>query len=110
LALSRTVITKQAGASLAWDVSHSRPHKTRLSNDYDTMRGFLDQATRLAKLLDGGDVRCGASVYRGDCRDLNRLKAQSIDAVITSPPYLNAIDYLRGHKYSLVCMGSRFQT
>ncbi len=25
--------------------------------------------------------------------------------IITSPPYLNAIDYLRGHKLSLVWMG-----
>jgi DNA modification methylase len=25
--------------------------------------------------------------------------------VITSPPYLNAIDYIRGHKFSLVWMG-----
>ena len=105
LALSRTVITKQAGASLAWDVSHSRPHKARVSNDYDTMHGFLEQAKRLDKLLDGKDVKCGASVYRGDCRNLNRLELHSIDAVITSPPYLNAIDYLRGHKFSLVWMG-----
>jgi DNA modification methylase len=105
LALSRTVVTKQAGASLAWDVSHSRPHKTRLSNDYDVMGGFLEQAKRLDKLLDGRDLKCGASAYRGDCRNLKRLESNSIDAVITSPPYLNAIDYLRGHKFSLIWMG-----
>ena len=29
LALSRTIITKHYGASLAWDVSHSRPHKVK---------------------------------------------------------------------------------
>ena len=33
------------------------------------------------------------------------LKTNSIDAVITSPPYLNAIDYMRGHKLSLIWLG-----
>jgi DNA modification methylase len=27
------------------------------------------------------------------------------DGIITSPPYLNAIDYMRGHKFSLVWLG-----
>lgn len=30
--------------------------------------------------------------------------------VITSPPYLNAIDYIRGHKLSLVWMGYSIKT
>ena len=30
-----------------------------------------------------------------------------VDAVITSPPYLNALDYLRGHRLSLVWLGYR---
>ena len=33
------------------------------------------------------------------------LKDGVADLVVTSPPYLNAIDYLRGHKLSLVWMG-----
>jgi len=28
-----------------------------------------------------------------------------VDAVLTSPPYLNAIDYMRGHRLSLVWLG-----
>ena len=32
-----------------------------------------------------------------------------MDAVLTSPPYLNAIDYMRGHKMSLVWLGYRPQ-
>jgi hypothetical protein len=43
-------------------------------------------------------VRCG------DARRL-RLAPSSIDLVLTSPPYLNAIDYLRGHRLSLVWLG-----
>jgi hypothetical protein len=33
------------------------------------------------------------------------LEANSVDVVISSPPYVNAIDYLRGHKFSLIWMG-----
>ena len=43
-------------------------------------------------------------VRRGDARALD-LPDLSVDLVITSPPYLNAIDYLRGHKMSLIWFG-----
>ena len=45
-----------------------------------------------------------AQVYKGDARHLD-LRDRSVDLVITSPPYLNAIDYLRCSKFSLVWMG-----
>jgi SAM-dependent methyltransferase len=46
---------------------------------------------------------------RGDARKLS-VRAASADYVITSPPYLNAIDYLRGHRLSLVWMGYSVET
>ena len=45
-----------------------------------------------------------ALVLKADARNLP-LKSGSVDMVATSPPYLNAIDYIRGHKLSLVWMG-----
>jgi DNA modification methylase len=33
------------------------------------------------------------------------LKNEEIDAIVTSPPYLNAIDYMRGHRLALVWLG-----
>ncbi|MCL4538380.1 MAG: hypothetical protein M1469_09295 [Bacteroidetes bacterium] len=45
-----------------------------------------------------------ATVQQADARQLP-LSDRSVDIVITSPPYLNAIDYMRGHKLSLVWMG-----
>ena len=45
-----------------------------------------------------------ADIQHGDARMLP-VESASVDMVITSPPYLNAIDYLRGHKLSLVWMG-----
>ena len=46
------------------------------------------------------------SVCKGDARRLP-IRSGTVDYVITSPPYLNAIDYLRGHKFSLIWMGHR---
>ncbi len=40
----------------------------------------------------------------GDARAIN-LHTGSVDAVLTSPPYLNAIDYMRGHRLALVWFG-----
>ena len=43
-------------------------------------------------------------VQEGDARSL-ALRDGSVDLVLTSPPYLNAIDYFRCSKFSLVWMG-----
>ena len=40
---------------------------------------------------------------------MKSIKDSSVDLVVTSPPYLNAIDYLRGHKLSLVWLGYRVE-
>ena len=40
LALSRIIMTSDAGASLARDVSHSRPHRVGDESDYDVFAGF----------------------------------------------------------------------
>jgi DNA modification methylase len=46
---------------------------------------------------------CHASRYQSNLG----LKSGTVDAVVTSPPYLNAIDYLRTSKFSLIFLGSR---
>ena len=104
LSVSRIIVTKQAGASVAWDTSHSRPHKRIENNEYNVYEGFVRSLSRLLDILEADRPKRSARIMEGDCRDL-RLKSGSIDAVITSPPYLNAIDYLRGHKLSLVWFG-----
>ena len=44
------------------------------------------------------------TIHLGDARKLP-IASDSINLVLTSPPYLNAIDYLRCSKFSLVWMG-----
>ncbi len=105
IALSRTIITKEAGASLARDVSHSRPHKVRESNDFDVFAGFKRSAAQVLRFLENAPIKRNGTAMRGDARHLPGVADRSIDLVVTSPPYLNAIDYLRGHRLSLVWLG-----
>lgn len=105
VALSRIIITKDRGASLARDVSHSRPHRVRHENDFHVLPEFLSSVRWLARRLRDQPPPGGIRVHLGDARGLGCLADGSIDAAITSPPYLNAIDYLRGHRFSLVWLG-----
>lgn len=108
IALSRIIITKDRGASLARDVSHSRPHRVRDENDFEVVPQFVRSADRLSKLLGERPLLdSSVEVSLGDARCLPGVEAPVADAAITSPPYLNAIDYIRGHRMSLVWLGYR---
>jgi len=106
-AFSRLIITKQAGASLAKDLAHSRPHKSFTQAPVKPFARFIGAVDHvLGNCIPIRGHRRGprASTRLGDARKLKIRKA-SIDLVITSPPYLNAIDYMRCSKFSLVWMG-----
>lgn len=106
-ALSRLIITKQAGASRAIDLSHSRPHRHFTHAPRKPFAYFSNAVeTIIANCPQSGskDVGPTSVVKLGDARKLD-IKSNSIDLVLTSPPYLNAIDYLRCSKFSLVWMG-----
>jgi hypothetical protein len=105
-AFSRLIITKQGGASLAMDLAHSRPHKVRNLSQIRPLAKFLLSVHNLLAAAPFKDslTRGTTSVESADARKLPLL-AESVDIAITSPPYLNAIDYVRGHKFSLVWMG-----
>ena len=105
IALSRIIITKSNGASLARDVSHSRPHRVMLENTFSVMEGFLRSVGYVAKQLEDYPPHDRADTCQEDARNLISIANSSVDVVITSPPYLNAIDYLRGHRLSLVWLG-----
>lgn len=107
-AFSRLIITKDAGASRARDVSHSRPHRVREQASFNPIDRFVDAVKAIIKRHHAiAPSRPAASRLRlleGDARQLP-LRDESVDIVMTSPPYLQAIDYLRGHRMSLVWMG-----
>lgn len=109
VALSRLIITKDRGASLARDVSHSRPHRVKQTNDYSVMPEFRRSTCFIASRLEKQPPPGNVTVTQGDARQLVNIGSSTIDAIITSPPYLNAIDYMRGHKLSLVWLGYKIR-
>lgn len=109
LGLSRTIITKEQCASLARDTSHSRPHKVASTSDYSVFQGFRRSVSQLASRLETVAPKGKAVVAIGDARKV-KLSEKSVDLVVTSPPYLNAIDYMRGHRLSLVWLGYKISS
>lgn len=105
VALSRIIVSKEALASLARDTSHSRPHKVANTNDFNVYAGFLRSAEQVARRLEPELIKGEADIQCGDARSLADLEDGSFDLALTSPPYLNAIDYLRGHRLALVWLG-----
>jgi len=108
-AFSRMIITKTAGVSLAMDISHSRPHRVYDVAPVKPFNAFLKAVTTVLNncpFTNDSSAIPLANIQYGDARSLP-IETASIDMIITSPPYLNAIDYLRGHKLSLVWMGYR---
>jgi len=106
-AFSRLIITKQSGASRAMDLSHSRPHRAFDVAPKKPFHQFLLSVERVIincihkSILNRGPQ---PTIKLGDAREL-ALYDRSVDLVLTSPPYLNAIDYIRCSKFSLVWIG-----
>jgi hypothetical protein len=106
-AFSRLIISKQSGASRAMDLSHSRPHRVFETAPEKPFNKFLSAVERvIANGIDKNSPDAGhePNITMGDARELP-LANNSVDLVLTSPPYLNAIDYIRCSKFSLVWMG-----
>jgi DNA modification methylase len=112
LTVSSLIIAKSAGASYALDIARSRPHKVEdkpISQPFDAWTKRFDAALSRHLFFEAGGGVGDVSIRTGDARRL-RLKPDSVDLVLCSPPYLNAIDYLRAHKFSLIWMGHELDT
>jgi hypothetical protein len=109
IALSRIIVTKKQAASLAQDTSHSRPHRVTLESNYDVWEGYAKSFRAVRKRVASIPKQGSAEINQGDARSMPGIADSSIDAVLTSPPYLNAIDYMRGHRMSLIWLGHRYK-
>lgn len=104
---SRLIITKQAGASLAMDLSHSRPHREFAYapvKPFNRFSAAVDAVVTNCPQPGTGPMGPETLVKQGDARKLS-VASDSMDLILTSPPYLNAIDYMRCSRFSLVWMG-----
>jgi hypothetical protein len=133
LAFSSIIITKSGGVSLAFDLAHTRPHRAKviksptgkiiwqadnLANISDRRVAVLTKTLRsplvefekrleqnIAGLVQARQGRYRPLITGGNAQTIP-LPANSIDLIVTSPPYAsNAIDYMRAHKFSLAWLG-----
>ena len=89
------------------DLSHSRPHKAFETAPIKPFNKFIDATKHVLKNCIDHNQRGRGPAARaslGDARNLP-IADSTIDLVLTSPPYLNAIDYMRCSKFSLIWMG-----
>ena len=106
VALSSVIVTKSGGVSMARDLAHSRPHRVADKTPRRPFRMFETQLRQAVRAFaEAQELPADGGVFlAGDSRSLP-LTDESVDLIVTSPPYANAIDYMRAHKFSLVWLG-----
>ena len=110
VSISSSIIRKWPNTlSYAMDIDHSRPHRVRnpraqpIGTQFALLRRVLGQMKDVVLHIQESlaTVEATASIVEGDSlTQLSLMRSDSIDFVLTSPPYLNAIDYPRAHKFS----------
>lgn len=109
IAFSAIIVTKSGGVSMARDLAHSRPHRVAEKIPRNALQQFKARVEKNVRSLAALPQKAMRPIIQqGDIRQLPMGDA-SVDLVITSPPYANAIDYMRAHKFSLVWFGSRIE-
>lgn len=105
LVFSSAIIAKTGGVSLARDLAHSRPHRDLGKKPRNAILEFRLRLAKVLRKFHSLPKRVKrVFVAERSAKDIP-LPANSIDLIVTSPPYANAIDYMRAHKFSLVWFG-----
>ena len=114
LVFSALIITKSSSSvANVRDLAHSRPHFVAPDEKPNVLKMFKQRLTRLKKGLSEFSARfdpdSSARIVSEDARCLP-IEDESVDLAFTSPPYVNAIDYPRAHKFSLHWLGDALGT
>jgi hypothetical protein len=106
--------TRKDGQYLRWDCRARRPgirsefNKGRIARFDDAVRAQLQAMAEdlSAAPPEGGAAAAEVDLRRGSCLDiLPGLADESVDLVLTSPPYCNRYDYTRTYALELVYLG-----
>ena len=110
VAVSSCIIRKWPNTlSYAMDIDHSRAHRPKTPKAKPIREQFALFQRVLSRVEDTivgiqedlASVESSVRILEGDSiQMLSRLDSDSIGFVLTSPPYLNAVDYPRAHKFS----------
>lgn len=102
---SSIIVTKSGGVSRARDLAHSRAHIDHTKQPKNAIMAFEQRLRKFAPIISG----LPNHLPRVEIKQCNAKKIDiernSVDLIVTSPPYANAIDYVRANKFSLVWFG-----
>jgi len=72
-----------------------------VENRYLTLYATLKLAEKLNIKITEGEVR----IIKGDSTKMDIIEDSSIDGILTSPPYFDALDYIGNNKISIIILG-----
>ena len=115
IVFSSIIYTKGKGSMAnVMDLAHSRPHRVMKDGPPDVEKAFLARLKRLRKMMEElwaeSEHQVEAKIVGNDARHVPALKTSSMDLIFNSPPYVNAIDYQRGHKFSVFWLAGALHT
>lgn len=96
--LSQQVV-EYSEKSRTWDIVNS--FKAYVEDRYLT----LYATNKLAEILDVNLSKSMVRIIKGDSTNMSMLKDRSIDGILTSPPYFDALDYIGNNKTSILVLG-----
>ncbi len=105
LTLSSIIVTKSGGVTRARDLAHTRPHLDSNKIPKNALDQFALRINKNINSVSRMKTNGISTPITGDAR-LLPIADEKIDLIVTSPPYANAIDYMRAHKFSLVWFGA----
>jgi DNA modification methylase len=105
---SSIIISKSGGVTLGRDLAHTRPHRVNDKIPKSAFTEFQKKINKVISTLTYSDNFSTRVVLQSSNAKQLPLPSNSIDLIVTSPPYANnAIDYMRAHKFSLVWFGHK---
>jgi hypothetical protein len=111
--LSSCIISKKSPVANVADLVHTRPHFQRKESLPPVIDIFLGRLSRAqGRMLDFArqvDHNTRTLWVGGDIRQGLALKDDSVHLVVTSPPYVNALDYPRAHRFALCWLGLSYE-
>lgn len=103
--MSSTIISNR-GVSMAADIAHSRPHRRHETTPPPSAMSLFKKRLEATARAYAARPRTGnGNVIRADARNLP-IRNEHADLALWSPPYANALDYLRSHKFTLVWLNA----
>ena len=99
LTLLSQQVVEYSEKSRAWDIVGS--FKSYIEDRYLVLYSTQKLAKILGVNINGSKVR----IIKGDSTNMSMLRDNSIDGILTSPPYFDALDYIGNNKISILILG-----